>query len=164
MKRLYFFLLFITLLSAGCAKAIPPTSDPQSEKVDSSQLPVAKKNISINNTTLEVELADTAELQAQGLSGRSQLADDQGMLFDFRHSANTTPSFWMKDMQFALDIIWIKGNAVLAITKNVPAPDKNTPLSQLSTYSPPTEIEYVLEVNAGWSEAHQLRPGDAVTF
>ncbi|MBU4141500.1 DUF192 domain-containing protein, partial [Patescibacteria group bacterium] len=66
------------------------------------------EEIKIGGKIIKVEIADMPEKQAKGLSGRKFLAENHGMLFVF-----TSPdhySFWMKDMNFSLDFIWISGS------------------------------------------------------
>ncbi len=98
----------------------------------------------------------------KGLSGRNSLKDTQGMLFDFTKLENKQPAFWMKDMKFSLDILWIQNNAVVGITKNIPAPKNSKDV--LPSYYAPGDIDYVIEVNAGWSDAHNIKTGDSVRF
>lgn len=54
---------------------------------------------------IKAEVVDNEEARMKGLSGRDNLADDEGMFFVFEKS-DIYP-FWMKDMKFAIDIIWI---------------------------------------------------------
>ena len=97
----------------------------------------------------------------QGLSGRPRLTNSQGMLFNF--GTSTTPGFWMKDMNFDLDFIWIRDGKIIGITPNVPAPaqDKKFDTASLPTYYPPSAVNQVLEVNAGWAEKNNVTVGDA---
>ena len=80
------------------------------------------------------------------------------MLFDFKQS--TQPSFWMKDMNFSLDLIWISQNKIAGVTENVPAPSNKN--QKLPLYSPPSPIDQVLEVNAGWAKKNNIAVGDEV--
>ncbi|MDX1536041.1 MAG: DUF192 domain-containing protein, partial [Candidatus Spechtbacterales bacterium] len=78
-------------------------------------LPVEK--LEIADTEITVELAEKPEDKAKGLSGRSSLAEEHGMLFVFNRPG--TYSFWMKEMNFPIDIIWIgEDMRVVDITKN----------------------------------------------
>jgi hypothetical protein len=70
--------------------------------------------------------------------------------------------FWMKDMKFPIDIIWISGDEVVGIDENA-EPEPGEPLSDLKIYYPPREIDRVLEVNAGAAEKYNLKVGDTVT-
>jgi uncharacterized membrane protein (UPF0127 family) len=90
---------------------------------------------------------------------------DQGMLFDFGQGASTDTGFWMPDMKFNLDFIWIKNNKVIGITSNVPAPaSPTTPLLSLPVYYPPSPIDRQVEVNAGWAKKNNITIGDNVTL
>jgi len=111
----------------------------------------------IGNQILKVEIAKDPAAMQQGLSGRASMDNNQGMLFDFGSGAPQTPQFWMKDMKFNLDFIWLYKNKIIGITPDVPAPTNNNPLP---LYSPPAPIDQALEVNAGWSRAHGIKVGD----
>lgn len=121
----------------------------------------AYKSFSIGSTKIQVQLADTADKRSKGLSGTSKLDVDSGMLFVF-DSKNVSPSFWMKDMLIPIDIIWISDGKIIKIDKNVPVPAKNTPDTKLKTYSAGKPIDYVLEVNAGFSDQNKIKVGDSV--
>jgi len=122
-----------------------------------------KKTVTIGNKTISVEVANTPESRKNGLSGTSALAEDNGMLFVF-DSQDIMPSFWMKDMLIPLDIIWINDGKVVKIDKNVPAPAKDIPDSELKTHNPGQPIDYVLEVNSGFSDKNGVKAGDSVTL
>jgi uncharacterized membrane protein (UPF0127 family) len=119
-----------------------------------------QQTIVIGRATFTVEVAETREAQATGLSGRTGLGKDSGMLFPFSPPQNV--SFWMKDMQFPLDLVWIANGKVVGVTKNVPAPEPGTQISDLPNYTPPEPVDYVLELNAHSSEAFAV--GDSVTI
>jgi uncharacterized membrane protein (UPF0127 family) len=79
------------------------------------------------------------------------------MLFLF--DPKETPSFWMKDMLFPIDIIFINDGTVVTVYKNVQPPidGQNLPL-----YKPNQPIDDVLEINAGLSEQYGIKEGDSV--
>jgi len=108
---------------------------------------------------LSVELAKTPQAQQMGLSGRVSLAADHGMLFVFDSESNW--GFWMKDMKFPLDIIWFDSNRRVVYIEQDLAPC--TPQS-CPIYTPPTNAMYVLEVNAGFVQAHGVALGDVFSF
>ena len=120
----------------------------------------ATQTIKIGDEQLEVEIMQTLEDQKQGLSGRISLANDHGMLFVYSNPA--LYKFWMKDMLFPLDIIWINNGKVIEITDNVPPPEQNADISQLPTYSPLQPVTGVLEVSAGYVKKHNIIIGDQV--
>jgi len=105
--------------------------------------------------TLNVYLARTPLEREVGLSAFQGIADNQGMLFIF--DLPEKPGFWMKDMKFPIDIIWINGNQVVDLTKNLPAGS-----NELTKYYPNVEIDRVIEVNAGWSKKNNLKVGDSI--
>ncbi len=107
---------------------------------------------------LELEIADTESERARGLSGRAALGENEGMLFIFDEPE--MPGFWMKDMHFPIDIIWLDENRqIVGLHENI-APDTYPAIfypPRLVEAGPPRPIKYVLEVNAGWVAARQLK-------
>src|SRR3989344_4787919 len=93
-----------------------------------------------------------------GLGGKAEffglVAD--GMFFVFDSSSKY--SFWNKDMLFPIDIIWIKDDAVVDISENMP--DFKT--SPNYTVTPQSEANFVLEVNAGFVKEKNIKIGDEV--
>lgn len=106
-----------------------------------------------------IEIADTPTEREKGLGGVTNLEENNGMLFTSEQK-DTLPIFWMKGMLIPLDIIWINDGKVVKIDKNIPNPDPNTPESELKRYSPASPVDYVLEVNAGFSDKFGLKVGD----
>ena len=71
--------------------------------------------------------------------------------------------FWMKNMHFPLDILWIGPDCTLVdFSRNVPPPTPGTQNSDLERYRPSAEIQHVLEVNAG--AAADMQVGNTVEF
>lgn len=96
---------------------------------------------------LTVEVVNTPTSITQGLSGRKELATD-GMLFVLPEPIEA--SFWMKDMYFPIDIIWIADEKVVGIERNVQPPTPGTPTEELELFTAPEPVEMVLETNPGW--------------
>lgn len=115
--------------------------------------------LQIRDQILTLEYAVTETQQRQGLSGRDPLPDNHGMIFIYRDKQQHT--FWMKDMKFALDFIWIDDTKVMDITENVLPPKTG---EQLKTYAPKFPVNRVLEVNAGTVKRLGIQIGDTVTF
>ena len=110
-----------------------------------------------------VELALTADEQIQGLSGRLVLETDTGMLFVYEMQRKYT--FWMPDMHFPLDIVWIGSDCTVAdVTLNALPPEPGQPNQDLPLYSPESPVQYVLEINAGEAEAKGIKAGVGVGF
>ncbi len=107
--------------------------------------------------SMKVFIADTDATREQGLSDISSLPTGSGMLFVFNNPGKY--GFWMKDMNFPLDLIWIDGNrAVVGVTKNA------LPSSYPFVFMPPRDILYVLETNAGSVASFGLMTGTKVQF
>lgn len=117
------------------------------------------QKIKINNHSLSVEVADTDSLRTKGLSGRISMPPDQGMLFVFPISSYYR--FWMADMKFPLDFIWINKNTVVDLTENVPVPSAG---SELPTFTSKNPFDRVIEVNAGVIRSLGIKQGDKVQF
>lgn len=115
--------------------------------------------LKIDEKMLSVETVSTPEAITKGLSGRSEIGSD-GMLFVFPNKQKLV--FWMKEMKFPLDIIWIADGKVVEITKDVPPPEGGKPLEALPRYSPDSEADMVLEVNAGFANENNLAVGSSV--
>jgi uncharacterized membrane protein (UPF0127 family) len=128
-----------------------------------SQSPLPFKSMTVGSKTIKVEIANTDALRRKGLSNRNTLPEEQGMLFVFE-TKKTTPSFWMKDTEISLDMIWIRDGRVEEIDKDVPVPAPNTPDNKLPTYSANRPIDYILETNAGFTKEFDIKVGDAVTL
>lgn len=115
------------------------------------------KYIKIAGQNIKVDLALTPEAQALGLSARQGLAENEGMLFVFDKSGQY--AFWMKDMNFPLDIIWIDEDMkVVYIQKNA------LPESYPESFLPEKNAKYVLEVYANFADKNNLKEGDTVLF
>ncbi len=106
---------------------------------------------------LQVEVVDTKSSRALGLSGRSKLQDDEGMLFIFDNPGKY--GFWMKDMNFPLDIVWVDQNGVVVWIERNLSPD-----TYPQAYMNKADAKYVLEINASSSEKFGLYLGSKVKF
>lgn len=106
-----------------------------------------------------VEIADTEELRTQGLSGRASLPSGHGMWFAFEDEAQRT--FWMKNMEFPLDIIWLNNEKeIIGIESQAQPPSEGVNDENLQRYVSPIDTQFVLEVNAGAAAAIGLEIGD----
>ena len=117
------------------------------------------KTVQIGSHKLAAEAADTNSSRAQGLSGRPCIGSNQAMLFTFSQPGRY--SFWMKDMRFPIDIIWISSvHEAVVVEENVlPStyPD--------SFVNPPGKpAQYVLELKAHASTVLNINPGTPINF
>ncbi|MFA4872894.1 MAG: DUF192 domain-containing protein [Patescibacteria group bacterium] len=152
MSRIFFLIIILIGISlSGCSlTARQKVAVPPAENEDASTQRVT--TITLNGIPVQVEVMRTPEEKAKGFSGRAGLDEGKGMLFVF--DPPSMPSFWMKEMRFSIDIIWIYHDKVIGVTPNVPAPVNE--YSPLPTYSPPSLVTHVLEVPAGWAEKNEI--------
>jgi len=113
--------------------------------------------VQVQGQVFKVEVERSESAREKGLSGRRLLVDSRGMLFLF-----DTPGmyeFWMKDMRFSIDIVWIVQGKIVDISRNVPAPKAGESPVKVK---PRTPADTVLEVKSGTALKWQL--GDVVTI
>ncbi len=102
-----------------------------------------------------VELVDTIETRALGLSFREGLSASSGMLFIFEDTEEH--GFWMKDMRFPIDIAWLDEDfCIIHIEQNL------APSTYPTVYEPNAPARYVLEVSAGFFESRNAQKGDCI--
>ncbi len=104
-----------------------------------------------------VEVVETPEARARGLSGHAPLGELEGMLFLFE--APVIQRFWMKDMLFDIDILWIRDGKLIGWVAGAKRP---TPGQGLPIYSSPGPCEWVLELPADSARRFALAIGDSV--
>ncbi len=115
------------------------------------------KYVNFSGARVKVDIASTPASLARGLSGRPSLRSDEGLLFIFDQPGRY--SFWMKDMNFPIDIIWLTADLNVAYIKKDASPD-----SYPATFESPEDAQYVLEVVAGFAERNNIKAGDRVEF
>jgi len=122
-----------------------------------------KKTVVINGYPFLATIANTPQEREQGLSGKDKLLQGEAMLFLFDDSKIRT--FWMRDMKFDLDILFIRsstslttGDEILEIaTLKKPTDNKN-----IQSYTTKNKVDKVLEINAGMSEKLKIKVGDKI--
>ncbi|MGH0038029.1 MAG: DUF192 domain-containing protein [Myxococcota bacterium] len=112
--------------------------------------------MTIRGESIDVEVARSRAEQTLGLGQRDDLAWDRGMLFVYERPGFY--GFWMKDMRFDIDIVWIRDGRIVDIHHRVP----HAVEPPLPTYRPPEVVDQVLEVVAGGAQARGWRRGDRV--
>lgn len=112
------------------------------------------KYVRIGQILIKVEIVDTILKRNRGLGGRISLGDNEGMLFIFPKAAKY--HFWMKKMNFPLDIIWLRDKEIVDIRENL------GPETFPQSFAPKAPANYVLEVKAGFSEENDIKIGQMV--
>lgn len=114
--------------------------------------------VCIKRNCFHVEIAGIPLKRSIGLSTHEILPLNSGMLFVFPDEH--IPGFWMKDMNFSLDIIWINSDfEIVGIEKNL-QPCVNE--ENCKIFYPPEKIEYVLEINSGLSDKYGFEKGEKI--
>jgi uncharacterized protein len=122
--------------------------------------PLQTADITVGGVPLTVELAYQPADTSRGLGYRAGLAPGTGMLFLFAEPAPR--SFWMKGMQFCIDIIWIENGAIQGAAESVCPDPAGTADADLTSYVSQVPVTYVLEVPAGWLDTNGLGVGAPV--
>jgi uncharacterized membrane protein (UPF0127 family) len=111
----------------------------------------------LGETPMQLEFALTPLERYTGLSKRSSLCDQCGLLFLFPDK--DTRTFVMRQMNFPLDIIWLDEDRVIGFSKNLaPEEEPYTP------YRSPRAVNAVLEVPAGFVDQTKIKLGDALRY
>jgi uncharacterized membrane protein (UPF0127 family) len=128
-------------------------SIPSDSKLESVEFP--RGTIKIDETILEVQIADTEPRRVRGLMFQDQLPFDQGMIFVFNELG--VYSLWMLNMQFSLDMIWFDedGN-IVHLEKNIPPCKTPTQIMACQSIIPSGEAKYILEVTSGFIDKFNI--------
>jgi len=155
MKNKLFYLLIIIITGSSLWMITSERFNDKSngKSIDNKQIPT----LSIGDKTIFIEIVKTEEQRVKGLSDRKSLPKDSGMLFIF--DKPDFYNFWMKDMNFPIDIVWMDKNyKIVNVTKNLkPETYPNTVTSQ-------TQAQYILELNTDSIEQLKLKIGDILTY
>lgn len=111
----------------------------------------ASTTVRLNDHVLQAEIADTHEKRRQGLSGRDGIGDNQAMLFVFEQAGEYC--FWMKDVDFPIDMLWFDSQKQLVYSQQSVDPD-----SYPTSFCPPEPAMYVLELASGRAEELNVSP------
>lgn len=116
------------------------------------------KRLCIKDTCLAIEVVTSGQARQKGLMFRNELKPGEGMLFIFEDEAFHT--FWMKNMSFPLDFIWVnKEKVIVDLKTNVKPCGSSCP-----NFTSREKSLYVLEVNSGFVEKHKIKIGERLVF
>lgn len=119
----------------------------------------SKPQVTIDGHTFKVEVAKTDQDKQVGLTKYNSLDQDSGMYFPFGQEG--VYPFWMKNMKFPIDIVFIDKGKIIYIEKNAPAANDST--NPIPTYAPQQPSDSVLEIYSGLSDKYGFKTGDSVT-
>nr|WP_298999818.1 DUF192 domain-containing protein [uncultured Allomuricauda sp.] len=157
MRSVLNFIFIVLLIFASCKTE--NKREIQTETITftkEGQLTIAQNESGKVLAQLDIEIADTEYETQTGLMYRKSMEDSQGMLFVFEDVAEH--SFYMKNTQFSLDIIYIDENLKIASFQ------KNTTPFDESGLPSGVPVKYVLEVKGGLSDIWGLQVGDSIAF
>ena len=112
----------------------------------------------IDNQKFTLLVAKSAKEKEVGLSDKTSLPQDTGMLFHFEQPDYY--SFWMKNMKIPIDIVYINKNHIVTIFQNAQPPKSDQ--EALTIFKPEEPADTVLEINAGLSQKYNFKKGDGV--
>ena len=137
--------------SAGAVLAMLAVAVPVAVQAQDNELTLHTET---GDYRFNVEVVDTPESRAQGLMFRTELADDAGMLFDFKEEREV--SFWMQNTLIPLDMIFVGTDGVIdTIHVNARPQDPTSIPSEVP-------VQFVLEIPGGRSVEIGLKPGDTM--
>lgn len=114
--------------------------------------------VKVADEKFKVKVAKTDKEKQIGLSDTKKLGEKDGMLFVFDKADKY--SFWMREMDFPIDIIYIKGDEVVEVIENAPAPTSDE--SDLPIYQSSADADRVLEVNSGVAKKYNITKGTKI--
>lgn len=116
--------------------------------------------VTIKDQQFKPVVAKTDKEKEIGLSEKSSISKDSGMLFVFDKA--DFYSFWMKNMKFPIDIIFIKKDRIVTIHSNLKPPVADTKDEDILIYKPEEPADKILEIQAGLSDLYGFKKGDIV--
>jgi len=147
------FVIVLALIAIVGSVALVALEKSFSKTVTDTDLSV--RTIQLAGQELYVSVAETPEARVRGLSGRTSLASNEGMLFIFDTAAKY--GFWMKDMLFSIDILWLSDTGEVVYME-----ESILPATYPDVFAPNVPARYVLELPAGFAEAYSVKVGDIV--
>lgn len=125
--------------------------------------PIASVWFTNTASKLDVYYADTADERAIGLGNIVVLEQNAGMLFSYQ-TESSQPSFWMKQVEYPIDIIWIRQGKVSGVTANVQPEANTTELANYTRYPAPGLVDWVVEAPEGYVATHNIKAGDSFYY
>ena len=149
-------LALVVALGGGCRKPAPPpaTSTTLPGLPAQAQPKLQSVKLWLGPEEMAAELAATAEQVQTGMMFRTNMAENESMLFDlfYPHRA----SFWMPNCPLPLSVAYIDSEGVIEEIHDL------QPFNTNSVYSAVDDVRFALETRQGWFERHNIRTGAVV--
>jgi uncharacterized protein len=159
MKNAIFFIIGIIFIAGSVYFFLqnPAPEHLQPKLKDSARNTLVELVLTVGNTEVLAEVADTPAKRLRGLSGRDELSEGKAMFFIFNEAGNH--GIWMKDMKFPIDIAWLdEEGTIITIAREV------SPDSYPTVFYPSGAAKFVLEVPAGFFSTYSVDTGDIVSL
>lgn len=145
------------LVSIVCALVLGGYLWYRHNQTASTDLSYKTVTVTLGGQPFVLDIADTEPLRERGLSYRQSLKPRTGMLFVFNIPG--VYYFWMKDMNFPIDMVWLDMNKKIVYIK-----EHATPESYPASFGPTTQAQYVIEIGDGMARMLGLSVGDKIDF
>lgn len=163
---IFIFLLLAFILQISNITLLKNYQEPKSadSQADTQLTDVSApaSQVIIGDHVFLTEVAIDPAAQKKGLSGRDNLPEDSGLLFVYPSKSILT--FWMLDVRFNIDLLWISDDKIVGIEKNMQAPAPATEDKDLLLYSSPEPVNRVLEINSGLVDKYGIQIGDRLEY
>lgn len=163
-KRIIIPVVIIAFLALLVFSYLPKSNDDSNSKVDFKTTFDFNKQGELTFTSsennflkkIDIEIADNDEKRAEGLMYRTEMADNQGMLFIFPREE--MQSFWMRNTGISLDILFVNADNKIVTIHN------HTETYSDNSYPSTAPAKFVVEVNAGFCEKYNINEGDKISW
>ena len=155
-KSSIIFIIGIIVVSIGVSIGTQYQKEHNRESKELASSGLEERVLTVGDSMVQVEVAQTKQQRMKGLSYRTELAEGRGMFFIFDDDGKH--AIWMKDMQFTIDIIWIDAKMKVIHIEQAVAPN-----TYPQSFAPPVPAQYVLEVPAGYTQ-RRIEIGDTVAL
>ena len=151
-KKVVIAISVIAAIAIAVAVLMPSVT--QSGQSQTSIYDYEVRKITIDDVVLDVEIADDSAKIQRGLMFREMLSEDRGMLFIFDEERKY--QFWMMNMKFNIDMIWLDANGKVVHIVEDAEPCIDAAHTSQCTFSPDEPARYVLEVNSGFVQKYGI--------
>lgn len=147
-------LFLVTAVGAGCGKSVPTAALAAPGVPAHAQPKLATMKIYVGPEEMIAELALTPDQLQTGMMFRTNLAENESMLFPLPYTQRA--AFWMKNCPLPLSAAYIDPDGVIQEIHELESFNTNT------VFSATENIRFVLEAPQGWFQRHHIHPGVAV--
>lgn len=148
-------LLILAAALTGC-DALSKKETVETGAAKSKTMRAGKRKVRVDTAIVWVEIADRDDLRQKGLMFRTELAEDEGMLFVFERP--DMQSFWMRNTYIPLDIAFIDAKGKITDIHQM------KPLDETPRYESSVPVPFALEVNQGWFARRGIKVGAQVSY